>query len=74
MTNYCNREYGWNKYDLAGKAHAFLQNRAFVIPEDIRSVAKDVMRHRLGLTYEAEAENLTSVDIIDQIINRVEVP
>ena len=59
---------------LAGKANAFLQNRAFVIPEDIRAVAKDVMRHRLGLTYEAEAENLTSTDIIDQIINRVEVP
>jgi MoxR-like ATPase len=59
---------------LAGKAHAFLQNRAFVIPEDIRAIAKDVMRHRLGLTYEAEAENLTSTDIIDQIINRVEVP
>lgn len=59
---------------LAGKAHAFLNNRAYVIPEDIRSVAKDVMRHRMGLSYEAEAENLTSVDLIDQIINRVEVP
>ncbi|MFN5417907.1 MAG: AAA family ATPase, partial [Flavobacteriia bacterium] len=59
---------------LAGKAHAFLQNRAFVIPEDIRAVSKDVMRHRLGLTYEAEAENITATDIIDQIINRVEVP
>lgn len=59
---------------LAGKAHAFLQNRAFVIPEDIRAVSKDVMRHRLGLTYEAEAENISATDIIDQIINRVEVP
>jgi MoxR-like ATPase len=59
---------------LAGKAHAFLNNRAFVIPEDIRSVAKDVMRHRLGLTYEAEAENISAEDIIFQIINKIEVP
>ena len=59
---------------IAGKAFAFLNNRAFVIPEDIRSIAKDVMRHRIGLTYEAEAENLTVENIIDQIINRVEVP
>lgn len=59
---------------LAGKAHAFLNNRAFVIPEDIRSVAKDVMRHRIGLSYEAEAENITVENIIDQIINKVEVP
>lgn len=59
---------------LAGKAYAFLQGRAFVIPEDIRAVAPDVMRHRMGLTYEAEAENMTSGDIIEKIISKVEVP
>lgn len=59
---------------IAAKAYAFLQNRAFVIPEDIRAVAPDVMRHRIGLSYEAEAENLTATDIISKIINKVEVP
>lgn len=59
---------------LAGKAYAFLQGRAFVVPEDIRVVAPDVMRHRMGLTYEAEAENLSSTDIVNKIINKVEVP
>ena len=59
---------------LAGKAHAFLQNRAFVVPEDIRAVAADVMRHRIGLTYEAEAENMDAAQIIVKILNRVEVP
>ncbi len=59
---------------LAAKAYAFLNNRAFVVPEDIRAIAKDVMRHRIGLTYEAEAENLSSTDIIDQILNRIQVP
>lgn len=59
---------------LAGKAHAFLQNRAFVIPEDIRAVAVDVMQHRLGLTYEAEAENMDAQQIIARILNRIEVP
>lgn len=59
---------------LAAKAYAFLQGRAFVIPEDIRSIAPDVMRHRMGLTYEAEAENLTTSDIITKIISKVEVP
>lgn len=59
---------------LAAKAHAFLNNRAFVIPEDIRSIAKDVMAHRIGLTYEAEAENITSEMIVQKILNRVEVP
>lgn len=59
---------------LAGKAHAFLQGRAFVIPEDIREVAPDVMRHRLGLTYEAEAENINENEIIERILNKVEVP
>lgn len=59
---------------LAGKAFAFLQGRAFVIPEDIRAVAPDVMGHRMGLTYEAEAENLSSLDIIAKVVNKVEVP
>ena len=59
---------------IAGKAYAFLQGRAFVIPEDIRAIAPDVMRHRLGLTYEAEAENLTASDIVTKILNKVEVP
>ncbi len=59
---------------LASKAYAFLEGRGFVIPEDVRAIAPDVMRHRLGLTYEAEAENMTSSDIVLKIINKVEVP
>jgi len=59
---------------LAAKAFAFLQGRGFVIPEDIREIAPDVMRHRMGLTYEAEAENLSASDIIEKIIEKVEVP
>lgn len=59
---------------LAAKAYAFLQNRAFVIPEDVRAIASDVMCHRLGLTYEAEAENITAFDIIQQILATVQVP
>lgn len=59
---------------LAAKAHAFLQRRGFVIPEDVRSICHDVLRHRIGLTYEAEAENISQVDIINDILNSVEVP
>ncbi len=59
---------------LAAKAFAFIKRRGYVIPEDIRAVAHDVMRHRIGLTYEAEAENITSEDIINEILNSVEVP
>lgn len=59
---------------LAAKAYAFLQRRGFVIPEDVRNICHDVMRHRIGLTYEAEAEEVTQEDIIDQILNSVEVP
>ncbi len=59
---------------LAAKAHAFLQNRAFVTPEDIRAVAVDVMQHRIGLTYEAEAENMSAKQIVEAVINRVDVP
>jgi len=59
---------------LSAKGVAFLNGRGFVIPEDIQSVATDVLRHRIGLTYEAEAENITQEDIISRIISRVEVP
>ncbi len=59
---------------LAAKAYAFLKRRAYVIPEDIRAIAHDVMRHRIGLTYEAEAENITTEEIINTILNKVEVP
>ena len=58
----------------AAKCHAFLRHRGYVIPEDVRAVIFDVLRNRIGLTYEAEAENITSEDLITQIINEVEVP
>ena len=58
----------------ASKSIAFLNQRAFVIPEDIRSITKEVLRHRIGLSYEAEAENISQEDIIDQILNSVQVP
>ncbi len=59
---------------LAGRAFAFIKRRGYVIPEDIRAVAHDVLRHRIGLTYEAEANSVTTEEIISQIINKVEVP
>lgn len=58
----------------AGRAYAFLKRRGYVIPEDIRAVAHDVLRHRIGMTYEAEAANVTSDNIIDEVINKVAVP
>jgi len=58
----------------AAKCYAFIKRRGYVIPEDVRAVVYDVLRHRVGITYEAEAENVTSVDIISSIINEVEVP
>ncbi len=58
----------------ASKAYAFLNRRGFVIPDDVRNICADVMRHRIGLTYEAEAENITQEDIINKIINTIEVP
>ncbi len=58
----------------AAKAYAFIHRRGYVIPEDVRAVCLDVLRHRVGITYEAEAENLTSVDIINEILNTIEVP
>ncbi len=59
---------------LASQAYAFIKRRGYVIPEDVRAVCHDVLRHRIGLTYEAEAENITAPDIINEILNRVEVP
>jgi MoxR-like ATPase len=59
---------------LASKAYAFIKRRGYVIPEDVRAVAHDVLRHRIGLTYEAEAENVTTEEIINEILNTVEVP
>jgi MoxR-like ATPase len=59
---------------LASKCYAFIKRRGYVIPEDVRAVVHDVLRHRIGITYEAEAENLTSVDIINKIVNQIEVP
>ncbi|HKK61583.1 MAG TPA: MoxR family ATPase [Bacteroidales bacterium] len=58
----------------ASKAYAFIKRRGYVVPEDVRAVAHDVLRHRIGLTYEAEAENITSEHIISEIMNNVEVP
>ncbi len=58
----------------AAKCYAFIKRRGYVIPEDIRAVVHDVLRHRIGLTYEAEAENITSEDIINKIVNVIEVP
>lgn len=58
----------------AAKCYAFIKRRGYVIPEDVRAVVKDVLRHRIGITYEAEAENVTSEEIINLIINEVEVP
>lgn len=59
---------------LASRAYAFIKRRGYVVPEDIRSVAHDVLRHRIGLTYEAEANNINSDEIISRILNKVEVP
>ncbi|MGY8945800.1 MAG: AAA family ATPase [Flavobacteriales bacterium] len=58
----------------ASRCYAFIRRRGYVIPEDVRAVIHDVLRHRIGLTYEAEAENITSEDIINKIVNQVEVP
>ena len=59
---------------ISAKSYAFIKRRGYVIPEDVRHMAKDVLQHRIGLTYEAEAENINSRDILDEIINNVEVP
>ncbi|MFK8271076.1 AAA family ATPase [Capnocytophaga stomatis] len=59
---------------MASKCYAFIKRRGYVIPEDVRAVVFDVLRHRIGITYEAEAENITSVEMIHKIVNTVEVP
>jgi MoxR-like ATPase len=59
---------------MAAKAYAFIKRRGYVIPEDVRAVCYEVLRHRIGLTYEAEAENITSENIITEIMNAIEVP
>ena len=58
----------------AAKCYAFIKRRGYVIPEDVRAIVYDVLRHRIGITYEAEAENVTSEDIINKIVNEIEVP
>ena len=59
---------------LASKAYAFMQHRGFVIPDDIQNVCRDILRHRIGLSYEAEAENINQDEIISRILAKVEVP
>ncbi|MGK0379967.1 MAG: MoxR-like ATPase, partial [Patiriisocius sp.] len=59
---------------VAAKCYAFIKRRGYVVPEDVRAIVHDVLRHRIGITYEAEAENITSEDIINQIVNVIEVP
>ena len=59
---------------IASKAHAFLNHRGYVVPEDVRAVAMDVLRHRIGLTFEAEAENITQEQIVTEIMDMVVVP
>jgi MoxR-like ATPase len=58
----------------AAKCYAFIKRRGYVIPEDVRAVVHDVLRHRIGITYEAEAENVTTVEIINRVVNQIEVP
>ena len=58
----------------AARSYAFVKHRGYVVPEDVRAMAHDVLRHRVGLSYEAEAANVTSEEIVSQIINKVEVP
>ena len=58
----------------SAKAYAFIKRRGYVIPEDVRALCHDVLRHRIGLTYEAEAENIKAEDIITEILNAVEIP
>ena len=59
---------------LAAKAYAFINKRGFVIPEDVRAVCPDVLRHRISLTYEAEAEDISQTDLVNKIMDFVEVP
>jgi len=74
LINYGASPRGSINLSLAAKAHAFMQKRGFVIPDDVKAICKDVMRHRIGLTYEAEAENVTTEKMIDDILRAVMVP
>jgi len=58
----------------ASRAYAFIKHRGYVVPEDVRAVVHDVLRHRIGLSYEAEASNVNAEEIISKIVNKVEVP
>jgi MoxR-like ATPase len=58
----------------ASKAHAFLRRRGYVIPEDVRAIGMDVLRHRIIVTYEAEAEEFTAEDVVRKVLNKIEVP
>lgn len=58
----------------AARAYAFLHQRGYVIPEDVRAVCHDVLRHRIGLSYEAEANNISADDVVSEILNKIEVP
>ena len=58
----------------AARAYAFIKHRGYVVPEDVRAVAHDVLRHRIGLSYEAEAANVSSEEIVSKIVNKIEVP
>ena len=59
---------------LAARARAFMEHRGYVVPEDVRAIAPDVLRHRIGLTYEAEADDVKADDVVREILNKVEVP
>jgi MoxR-like ATPase len=74
MINYGGSPRASISLSMASKAYAFIKRRGYVIPEDVRAVCYDVLRHRIGLTYEAEAENITTENIITEILNTVEVP
>ena len=74
MINYGASPRGSISLAAAAKAYAFMKRRGYVIPEDVRAIALDVLRHRIGLTYEAEAENITSEELVNEVLNRVDVP
>jgi MoxR-like ATPase len=59
---------------IAAKAQAFLNKRGYVVPEDVKAICVDVLRHRIGLTYEAEAESISAIDVIERILEKVNTP
>lgn len=74
MISYGSSPRGSINLAIAAKAQAFLNKRGYVIPEDVRSICNDVLRHRIGLTYEAEAENVDVTHVIKQIIDKINLP